>query len=270
MLRFIETIQYNQTGSSQAVGIGSYGNRTPQTSTHAAQLHSRLSQKHNTFCEGPNRSGLKSFHFGAYESELVMADLSGLVVTQGGATMFCLKVILLELSFLPAWPAAALPGSSRHGFKHWPRPSLETHIASVLRLKKDVLFSWPAAFIRVLTWCFNDGSRYVLDWNGVQTSAPWPSTRSCCVGDREGITSIYVPKQWQTWKSLTCSSRQEVPEATEHLSLSANLVAEDAGSEHQPLMFSSSRTQLKQRGYEGRFIFKYQRFTTGCKSHTCK
>lgn len=119
MYRFTRKIQYNQSWSSQAVGIGSYGNRTPHTSTHAAQLHSSLSQKHNTFCEGLNGSVLKSFHFGAYESELVMAALSGPVVTRGGATLFCL--LFLEL-FLPARPAAALPGSSRHGRKHWPCP----------------------------------------------------------------------------------------------------------------------------------------------------
>lgn len=73
MYKFTRKIQYNQSWSSQAVGIGSYGNRTPHTNTHAAQLHSSLSQKHNTFCEGLNGSVLKSFHFGAYESELVMA-----------------------------------------------------------------------------------------------------------------------------------------------------------------------------------------------------
>lgn len=90
MYRFTRKIQHNQSWSSQAVGIGSYGNRTPHTSTRAAQLHSSLSQKHNTFCEGLNGSVLKSFHFGAYESELVMAALSGPVVTRGGATSFCL------------------------------------------------------------------------------------------------------------------------------------------------------------------------------------
>lgn len=118
MYRFTRKIQHNPSWSSQAVVIGSYGNRTPHTSTHAAQLHSSLSQKHNTFCEGLNGSVLKSFHFGAYESELVMAALSGPVVTRGGATLFCLKMLPPELLFLPARPAAALPGSSRHGHKH--------------------------------------------------------------------------------------------------------------------------------------------------------
>lgn len=63
-----------------------------------------------------------------------MAALSQPVVTRGGATLFCLKMLLLELLFLPARPAAALPGGSRHSHKTLTSP-LRRNVASVLLLK---------------------------------------------------------------------------------------------------------------------------------------
>lgn len=210
MYRFTRKIQYSQIWCSQAVGIGSYDNRTPHTSTHAAQLHSSLSQKHNTFCEGLNGSILKSFHFGAYESELVMAALSGPVVTWGGATLFCLKMLL------PARPAAALPGSSRHGHKHWPRP-WDTQDEDTQ--DENVLSSWVAAFIHILTWYLEDSSRLERGSNlstrnlheELQCGRPWrhhlclrPKTMTNFIISQLVLTAGSCRNNW-TSEPLCCS-----------------------------------------------------------------